>query len=142
MSGFSTPVTDNDPSIVGGAPPDASYLVLSLDASLTTERALVDDGSSIQLLDSGPGNVVTASVRDNGVSNTKLADMSAATIKGRAVGAGPGDPQDLTSAQVVAVVAAASGGGTSNFLRADGTWATPPGGGGGGSGNSYFPGGW
>ena len=28
----------------------------------------------------------------------------------------------------------ASGGGTSNFLRADGTWATPPGGGGGGGG--------
>jgi hypothetical protein len=38
----------------------------------------------------------------------------------------------------------ASGGGTSNYLRADGTWATPPGGGGGGggSGNNYFPGGW
>jgi hypothetical protein len=31
-------------------------------------------------------------------------------------------------------VTPASGGGTTNFLRADGTWATPPGGGGGGGG--------
>ena len=29
-------------------------------------------------------------------------------------------------------VVTASGGGTTNFLRADGTWATPAGGGGGG----------
>lgn len=143
MSGFSSPVTDNDPNIVGGAPADAVYLTLSLDASLTNERALVDDGTTVQLADGGPGSVATLSVRDNGVTNAKLTDMAASTIKGRAVGAGPGDPTDLTAAQAVAVLASGSGGGTSNFLRADGTWATPPGGGGGGgSGNSFFPSGW
>lgn len=76
------------------------------------------------------------------IDNTKLANMAQATIKGRASGAGTGDPQDLTSAQATAILdaftstlkglAPASGGGTTNYLRADGTWAAPPGGGGGG----------
>jgi len=38
------------------------------------------------------------------VDNTKLTNMAAATIKGRAVGGGTGDPQDLTANQVVAIV--------------------------------------
>ncbi len=75
------------------------------------------------------------------VANASLADMAQATIKGRASGAGTGDPTDLTAAQATAILdaftdalkglAPASGGGTTNFLRADGTWAAPPGGGGG-----------
>jgi hypothetical protein len=75
------------------------------------------------------------------VTNTKLANMATATLKGRAT-AGTGDPEDLTGTQATALLdtfttsakglAPASGGGTTNFLRADGTWAAPPGGGGGG----------
>jgi hypothetical protein len=80
---------------------------------------------------------------DDGVTNAKLANMAQATIKGRASGAGTGDPVDLTAAQVTAILdvftsglkglAPASGGGSVNFLRADGTWAAP----GGGGFNSY-----
>lgn len=36
---------------------------------------------------------------DDGVSNTKLANMATTTIKGRALGAGTGDPTDLTALQ-------------------------------------------
>jgi hypothetical protein len=74
------------------------------------------------------------------VTNAKLAGMATGTIKGRA-SAGTGDPEDLTGAQATALLdtftsslkglVPASGGGTTNFLRADGTWASPPGGGGG-----------
>lgn len=38
------------------------------------------------------------------VDNTKLANMAAALVKGRAEGAGIGDPQDLTAAQVKAIL--------------------------------------
>jgi hypothetical protein len=39
----------------------------------------------------------------NSIDNVLLADMAAATIKGRAAGAGAGDPQDLTMAQLAAM---------------------------------------
>ena len=40
----------------------------------------------------------------NSIDNVLLADMAEATVKGRAVGAGAGDPQDLTMAQLHAVL--------------------------------------
>lgn len=46
------------------------------------------------------GAVTTDKIADNAVTNAKLADMAEALIKGRASGAGTGDPQDLTAAQV------------------------------------------
>lgn len=42
---------------------------------------------------------VNGSIADGAVTNAKLADMNEATIKGRAAGAGTGDPQDLTASQ-------------------------------------------
>ncbi len=68
------------------------------------------------------------------ITNARLADMAQSTIKGRAAGAGTGDPADLTAAEATAILnvftdllkglVPASGGGTTNFLRADGTWAS------------------
>ncbi len=85
---------------------------------------------------SGTGSFATTIAAD-AVTNTKLANMATATIKGRTT-AGTGDPEDLTAAQATALLdpftstlkglAPASGGGTTNYLRADGTWASPPGG--------------
>jgi hypothetical protein len=81
------------------------------------------------------GSVGTTQLADDAVTNAKLANMAEATIKGRAVGAGTGDPTDLTATQATAILnaftdalkglAPASGGGTANFLRADGSWAIP-----------------
>lgn len=44
-------------------------------------------------------SVSTRTIIANNVTNAKLAQMAQATIKGRASGAGTGDPQDLTAAQ-------------------------------------------
>lgn len=70
------------------------------------------------------------------VTNAKLANMASSTIKGR-VTAGTGDPEDLTGTQATTLLdvftstlkglAPSSGGGTTNYLRADGSWASPPG---------------
>jgi len=88
---------------------------------------------------SGTGSFA-ATIDNDAVTNAKLANVATSTIKGR-VTAGTGDPEDLTGTQATTLLdvftsslkglAPASGGGTTNFLRADGTWASPPGGGGG-----------
>lgn len=44
--------------------------------------------------------VATASIADDAVTNAKAANMAQSTIKGRAAGAGTGDPTDLTPLQV------------------------------------------
>lgn len=82
---------------------------------------------------------------DGSVTNAKLADMAEATIKGRAVGAGTGDPTDLTATQATAILndfvgdsgaggtkglvpAPAAGDAAANkYLDADGTWTVPSG---------------
>jgi len=87
----------------------------------------VSDGDKGDITVSASG--ATWTIDNDAVTNAKLANMAEATIKGRAVGAGTGDPTDLTAAQATAVITSASGGGTTNFLRADGTWAAPPTGG-------------
>jgi hypothetical protein len=54
----------------------------------------------------------TTTIANNAVTNAKAADMAAATVKGRAVGAGTGDPTDLTAAQLVAIIVTADGAGS------------------------------
>jgi hypothetical protein len=68
-------------------------------------------------------------------SDFRLADMPATTIRGNASGS-TAAPTNLTATQVTALLnnftnalkglVPASGGGTTNFLRADGSWASPP----------------
>jgi hypothetical protein len=56
--------------------------------------------------DEATAGQVKGNVPDDAVTNAKLADMVQATIKGRAAGAGTGDPTDLTDAQVAAIITA------------------------------------
>lgn len=49
-------------------------------------------------------NVDTSALANNAVTNAKAADMAADTIKGRANGAGTGDPTDLTATQALTIL--------------------------------------
>ncbi|HEX5039658.1 MAG TPA: hypothetical protein VFW95_05940 [Candidatus Limnocylindria bacterium] len=48
--------------------------------------------------------ITTPKLADGAVTNGKLADMAQGLLKGRAAGAGTGDPQDLTATQVKAIL--------------------------------------
>lgn len=50
----------------------------------------------------------STTIANDAVSNTKLANMAQATIKGRAFGAGTGDPQDLTATEARTAIGAAA----------------------------------
>lgn len=52
----------------------------------------------------GFGTLATGGLADAAVTNAKLADMAAATIKGRASGSGTGVPVDLTATQVATII--------------------------------------
>ena len=80
--------------------------------------------------------IVTADITDNNVTFPKLVDIATQTFIGRTTAAS-GDPEELTATQATAVLnvftdtlkglVPLSGGGTTNFLRADGTFASPSG---------------
>lgn len=77
-------------------------------------------------------------IANSAVTLAKMADLATGRFIGRVTGS-TGVPESLTSAQATSMlsvftsglngVAPASGGGTTNFLRADGSWASPGGGG-------------
>jgi hypothetical protein len=51
-----------------------------------------------------PNEINSGDLVDKAVTNQKLADMAAATVKGRALGAGTGVPTDLTGTQLKAII--------------------------------------
>lgn len=70
-------------------------------------------GSGAVLRESGNvlgfGTVATDGIANDAATNVKLANMAEATIKGRAAGAGTGDPTDLTAAQLNTVIETTNG---------------------------------
>jgi hypothetical protein len=63
------------------------------------------DSASVDVTYDDVVNAISTVVINNAIDNTKLADMAQSTIKGRAAGAGTGDPTDLTAAQVKTLLA-------------------------------------
>jgi hypothetical protein len=57
-------------------------------------------------------NAVGSAPPADSVTNTELANMAEATVKGRQAGAGTGDPQDLTASQLIDVIETADGAGS------------------------------
>lgn len=101
------------PGAGGGAATTSAFVTIGNDASLSAERALTDDGATVQHTDGGAGTTVTTSVRDNGISNAKLRDSAALSVIGRSA-ATSGDPADIagTDGQVLRVSGTALGFGT------------------------------
>jgi microcystin-dependent protein len=109
----------------------------------TGEIKMRSNGASVVIAAAGgitdgdKGDITVAgglwSVDAGAISNTKLAIVATATLKGRST-AGTGAPEDLTPVQVATMlptftsstkgVVPGSGGGPDNFLRADGSWAS------------------
>lgn len=108
-------------------------------------RSLIDDANAaagrttLELQDLATLDTVgTSQIDDGAVTNAKAADMAQSTIKGRAAGAGTGDPTDLTATQATAILnvfvgdtgsggvkglaPATVAGDATKFLRGDGTW--------------------
>jgi hypothetical protein len=72
--------------------------------SLAGSTSIVESGGEYQLA-AGTGDVTWAQnstvTTISALANAKLAQMATATVKGRALGAGTGDPTDLTAAQLM-----------------------------------------
>lgn len=137
------------------SPALASNLTYTLPSSHVTNGYMKNDGSGVlswetisaTVSDGDKGDItVTVSgtvwtIDDDVVTNAKMANMAQSTFKGRAFGAGTGDPTDLTATQATAIlnifvgdsglgglkgmVPAPGAGDSSKFLRGDATWAAP-----------------
>jgi hypothetical protein len=81
----------------------SSFTALTEAAQDAVGSILLDSGRIDFTYDDGTPTI-TADVIADSISNTYLANMAEATVKGRAAAAGTGDPTDLTATQVVAVL--------------------------------------
>lgn len=70
---------------------------------------ILTDTTTIDFIYTDATPTITADVKTDSIANTLLANMAADTIKGRANGAGTGDPTDLTATQVRTIINVASG---------------------------------
>lgn len=100
------------------------FITAAAASGLGAERVLTNT-VSVTWDFSTPGQAkataVAAGLAPNSADNTILADMAQSTIKGRAAGAGTGDPQDLTPAQVQAILGMATVSTDNVVVRYDGT---------------------
>ena len=99
--------------------PEGTNLYYTDERAQDAVGSMVLDTITIDLVYTDLTPSLSADVRTNSISNTLLSDMADTTIKGRAVGAGTGDPTDLTAAQLVTIINTADGSGSlldSDFL--------------------------
>jgi hypothetical protein len=99
----------------GGAAPDPT-MTDGTSWDLPLARVSINTAGVITVTDErtwlsvvGDGAVVTDKLAADAVTDAKLANMAEARIKGRAAGAGTGDPTDLTAAQVRSILNVADG---------------------------------
>lgn len=103
MTDYALPITGTGSAQTVSAEDHDAEVNRRIDEAVDAEknRALAAESALDVRVDAleAPGNVDTADLAGNAVTNAKMATMAAATIKGRAAGAGVGDPQDLTASQ-------------------------------------------
>lgn len=119
----------------GGAPSTADYLVKTADGGLSAERVVTDTtsitvdwatgGQAKFVREALTGDVTAAqngnatTIANDVVSNAKMANMAASTIKARVTGS-TGDPEDATLSQVLDLVGSAADGDI--LVRSGGSW--------------------
>jgi hypothetical protein len=81
----------------------SSFTALT-EAAQDAVGTILVDSSRIDFTYADATPSITADVIADSISNTYLSNMAESTVKGRAAGAGTGDPTDLTATQVVAVL--------------------------------------
>lgn len=124
--------------LVGNVSNVATSVAMSGDATLSNAGVITIANNAITTAKILDANVTTSKLADDNVTYAKIQNVVANNvILGNNAGAG-GIVDELTGTEVTAILdtftdllqglAPASGGGTTNFLRADGTWATPAGG--------------
>jgi hypothetical protein len=87
---------------------DAAVTTIKLnDGAVTTAKIANDAVTTVKLPDDA---VTTVKIANDAVTNAKLGNMAEATVKGRASGAGTGNPEDLTGGMVRAIVEPGSNG--------------------------------
>lgn len=91
---------------------DNDYAFSGVDLTLNFSDIELGERVEVRIVVASPipttvsaGAIGSTELANNAVTNAKLADMVQATLKGRASGAGTGDPTDLTAAQVAAILA-------------------------------------
>lgn len=126
----------DDPAGGSGAPTTVDYLVRTADAGLSAERVVTDTASiTVDWATGGQakfvrealtGDVTAAqgsnatTIPNDTVSNAKMANMAASTIKARVTGS-TGDPEDATLSQVLDLVGSPANG--DMLHRTGGSWA-------------------
>lgn len=116
-----------------------SFLTAILESGLANARVLAGESGVVQITDNGGGSALTVGIADNGIDNTKLAQMPAQTFKANKE-VTTGNPEDITGTEATALldvftdtekglvpppgVSPAAGW----YLHFDGTWSTPGGG--------------
>lgn len=89
----------------GGTDGAVIYLGYTIEQLQDIVGAMFTDTSELDFTYDDPSGTISAVVKAGSLLNAKLASMAQATIKGRAAGAGTGDPQDLTPAAVKTLLA-------------------------------------
>lgn len=99
------PIADNAaPTGIKWAAPTSALLIGFAESVEDVVGALLFDSADLDFTYDDAGNAETVIIKNDAVTNAKLANMVEATIKGRAAGAGAGDPTDLTAAQVATIL--------------------------------------